>query len=135
MIRKKKRFKIILAVIAIIGIIVAAGLYSLISMAKEGQQILEATTFKDIDISEIEDGTYTGAFEAGLVYAKAEVTIEDKKISKINLLEHRNGKGKPAEKLVDQMVAEQTTNVDVISGATYSSKVIRKAVENTLVGE
>jgi uncharacterized protein with FMN-binding domain len=33
---------------------------------------------------------------------------------------------------VDQIVSEQKIDVDAISGATNSSKVIKKAVENAL---
>ena len=36
------------------------------------------------------------------------------------------------EKLADDMVKQQSLNVDAVSGATNSSKVIRKAVENAL---
>ena len=50
----------------------------------------------------------------------------------IELLEHENGRGTPAEAILSQMVQKQTTAVDAVSGATCSSKVIRKAVENAI---
>ena len=68
----------------------------------------------------------------GYIYARVQVTVKSEKIEDISLLEHRTEKGRPAEVIVDKMVAEQTTKVDAVSGATNSSKVIMKAVENAL---
>ena len=47
----------------------------------------------------------------------------------IELTEHQNGRGTPAEAILEEMLREQTTDVDAVSGATCSSRVIRKAVE------
>ena len=57
---------------------------------------------------------------------------ENKEIEKIRILEHKNERGQVAETIVDQIVSEQKIDVDAISGATNSSKVIKKAVENAL---
>jgi len=48
------------------------------------------------------------------------------------ILEHDNGKGGKAEKIVDDVIKAQSLNVDVVSGATVSSKVILKAGEMAL---
>ena len=66
------------------------------------------------------------------IYAKVEVTVQNKEIEKIRILEHKNERGQVAETIVDQIVSEQKIDVDAISGATNSSKVIKKAVENAL---
>ena len=66
------------------------------------------------------------------IYAKVEVTVKDKAITNIALIEHMNGKGKPAERIIDDIVKQQSVAVDTVSGATNSSKVIMKAVENAL---
>ena len=68
----------------------------------------------------------------GYIYAKVEVEIRDNEIVSINILEHRNERGESAEKITDDMVAEQEINTDAVSGATNSSNVIKKAVENAL---
>lgn len=47
-------------------------------------------------------------------------------------MEHKTEKGKSAEVITEQMIEQQRTNIDVISGATNSSKVIEKAVCNAL---
>ncbi len=87
----------------------------------------------DVDFSEIEDGEYIGEYKTTLVSAKVKVTIEDHKIIKIEILEHDNGRGKKAEKIIETVIEEQTLSVDVISGATASSKVILKAIEKSLL--
>ena len=52
----------------------------------------------------------------------------------IDLLEHRNEKGKPAEQIIDDILKRQQIDVDEVSGATNSSKVIKKAIENAIGG-
>ena len=60
------------------------------------------------------------------------MTVRDHRLESIELLEHENGKGTPAEVILERMLQHQTTAVDTVSGATCSSKVLRKAVENAL---
>jgi uncharacterized protein with FMN-binding domain len=56
-------------------------------------------------------------------------------IKKIEIVRHLNGQGKPAEVIPDRVIEMQSLDVDIISGATYSSKVILKAIENALINE
>lgn len=90
-------------------------------------------TFSDIDIHSIPNGTYEGSCDAVIVTAKVSVAVKDGTITDIQLLEHKNGKGASAESTLGLILNQQTTEVDTISGATNSSKVIRKAVENALL--
>lgn len=83
-------------------------------------------------LSEIEDGIYEGEYDAGYIYARVEVQVEGGRIVSIQLKEHRNERGAAAEKILDDIVAAQKIEVDAVSGATNSSKVIKKAVENAL---
>ncbi len=66
------------------------------------------------------------------IYAKVEVTVENGEIKSVNILEHRQERGKAAESVTDKIVDEQKIDVDAIAGATNSSTVIKKAVENAL---
>ncbi|MDE7326075.1 MAG: FMN-binding protein [Lachnospiraceae bacterium] len=96
------------------------------------KKAVKETTFSEINISSIPDGIYIGEYDVNFVYAKVEVTVQNGAITKIDILEHKNGRGKPAEIIVDKMIEQQKIDVDVISGATNSSTVIKKAVENAL---
>lgn len=96
------------------------------------KKTVKETTFGGIDISAIPDGIYTGEYDVDFIYAKVNVTIQNKQIIDIDILEHKNERGKPAETVIDTIIAEQKIDVDTISGATNSSTVIKKAVENAL---
>ena len=99
---------------------------------REYQRNVDSIVFENIELSDVEDGTYVGEYDAGYIYAKVEVMIEDGRIVSINLMEHRNERGKTAEVIVDNVVATQKIDVDAVSGATNSSNVIKKAIENAV---
>ena len=66
---------------------------------------------------------------------KVKVTMDGKKIAKIDVLSHGEtaGVSDPAFKTIpDAIIAAQSTTIDAASGATVSSKAIMAAVENAL---
>ena len=97
--------------------------------------LLVDTPIRDIDLSKIGDGTYYGNYKAFPVTVEVRVTVAGHRILRIEVLRHVNGMGSSAEKIIDGVVGMQSLKVDVISGATYSSLVILKAIENALLGE
>lgn len=84
------------------------------------------------DLALVADGTYTGSYRSGLVSATVEIKVADHAISSFVIKKHRCGKGRPAEAIVDRVLERQTLAVDVVSGATASSRVILKAAEKAL---
>ncbi len=96
------------------------------------KQAVEEITFEEINISDVSDGVYIGEYDVNFIYAKVEVTVENGEIKSVNILEHRQERGKAAESVTDKIVDEQKIDVDAIAGATNSSTVIKKAVENAL---
>ncbi len=107
------------------------GVYYLESVTDYKQAVKE-TTFEEINISDISDGVYIGEYDVNFIYARVEVTVQNGEITNINILEHRHERGKAAEAITNKIVDEQKIDVDAISGATNSSTVIKKAVENAL---
>ena len=93
---------------------------------------LESLVVSDVDLTKVSDGIYTGRYSAFPVAAEVKVTVEGHKITGIELVKHDNGQGKPAEVIPAKVVKAQSLNVDIVSGATYSSKVILKAIEDAL---
>ena len=130
-ISKKKIISVIILLFSLIGLI--CGAVYLKNVADYKRAIGE-TTFDEIDIADVSDGTYIGEYDVNFIYAKVEVTVEDWEIVSINILEHRHERGKAAEKVIEKIIDEQKIDVDAISGATNSSTVIKKAVENALKG-
>ena len=81
----------------------------------------------------LNEGVYEGKAKSGPVSVIAEVTIQDQRITRINLLRHRNWRGEPAEKtILMRIIEEQSTKVDAVSGATVSSVAIMNAVEDAI---
>lgn len=90
---------------------------------------------ENVEIGKLETGTYIGECDVGYIYAKVKVAVEDGQITGIEILEHKQERGKKAEKITDRIVEQQTLQVDAVSGATNSSLVIRKAVENAMTNK
>ena len=130
-ISKKKIISVIILLFSLIGLI--CGAVYLKNVADYKRAIGE-TTFGEIDIADVSDGIYIGEYDVNFIYAKVEVTVEDGEIVSINILEHRHERGKAAEKVIEKIIEEQKIDVDAVSGATNSSTVIKKAVENALKG-
>ena len=130
-ISKKKIISVIILLFSLIGLI--CGAVYLKNVADYKRAIGE-TTFDEIDIADVSDGNYIGEYDVNFIYAKVEVTVEDGEIVSINILEHRHERGKAAEKVIEKIIEEQKIDVDAVSGATNSSTVIKKAVENALKG-
>ncbi len=79
------------------------------------------------------DGIYEASYKGGPNYAEVRVTIQDQKISHIEILKHETWKGKKAEPVIPQRIIEaQSTNVDAVTGATNSSNVIMNAVQRAV---
>ncbi len=130
-ISKKKIISVIILFFLLIGLI--CGAVYLKNVADYKRAIGE-TTFDEIDIADVSDGIYIGEYDVNFIYAKVEVTVEEGEIVSINILEHRHERGKAAEKVIEKIIEEQKIDVDAVSGATNSSTVIKKAVENALKG-
>ena len=60
------------------------------------------------------------------------MTVKKERLESIEILRHENGKGKRANAIVDDMVRNNDSEVDLVSGATVSSICIRSAVRDAL---
>jgi uncharacterized protein with FMN-binding domain len=87
-----------------------------------------------IDLSKIKNGTYYGDYSYKRVIHRVEVTVENSIITKISIHENRtNDYAKMAEGVTIKVIEQQRNNVDAASGATRSSNVLLKAIENALI--
>ena len=127
--RKKRMIISITAAALLIGLILG-GKYVLDLMYYK--EAMSNVAIGNIDVRGVGDGTYIGSYDAKITSATVSVTVKDCKMTKIELLEHKSERGESAVALVDEILEEQSLDVDVVSGATNSSKTILKAVENAL---
>lgn len=123
-------------VLKILGIIVLAlvilGIGAYLYMSSLEPENME---FADIDLSQLSDGVYPGEAKITPVKVKLDVTISGGAITSIEISEHVNGKGKEAEKITDRVIEAQSLDVDTITGATWSSYTILKAIETALLAK
>ncbi len=86
---------------------------------------------------DLEDGVYQGTGTGYRGDITVAVKVKDKQITSIEILSASDDEpffGR-AKGLIDQIIKKQSTKVDTVSGATYSSKGIISAVKNALTGE
>ncbi|HHT83101.1 MAG: FMN-binding protein [Christensenellales bacterium] len=132
MTKKKKGWITALIIIGVIVIAIAVGGIALVGELKKNLDYLVNLEFEQIDLNQIQDGVYEGEYSLFPVSAKVAVNVSGHKIIKVTIIDHGNGKGEAAEVIVEKVVEEQKLEVDSISGATYSSRVILLAIEDAL---
>lgn len=130
---KRNKKKIISLTAIIILLILLCFLIWYLKSVADYKQAVRETSIREIRLSDVANGTYIGEYNVNFIYAKAEVTVQDGAITGIQLLEHKNERGKAAKTITDRIITEQKIDVDAVSGATNSSTVIKKAVENALL--
>ncbi len=128
---RKKSLIILIILITIVFIISVIGYQFYQKIKNYGEQINQIE-INEIDLSNIKDGEYLGEYKTIAVSAKVRISVKDHKITTIEILQHINGQGKAGEAVIEKVINQQTLKVDTISGATASSKVILKAIENAL---
>lgn len=86
------------------------------------------------DAAAYKDGTYYGSGTGFGGPLKVMVEISGGKIASIQIVENSDGSDyiSTAASLIDSIIAKQSTNVDTVSGATYSSVGIIQAVRDAL---
>ena len=125
-----KKLKILITIIIIIITIVLFILFYLTRGLQEGENI----EVNDVDLSYLEDdGFYTGSFDFGRWSNEAKVTIKDKEIIDIEFTDDVSfSKDEVREEIISRVISEQKIRVDVVSGATVTSKASMKSVEKAL---
>ena len=122
----KKKILIIL-LCTILFVLIGASLY-----LKRLVNDVNSITVSNLNMANITDGIYVGKYCITPVYVEVEALVTEHKITNIKIIEHENGLGGKAEKIVDDVISRQSLEVDAVSGATVSSKYIIKAIENAL---
>ena len=130
----KWSFKKVTAMIAIL-VVLAGGIFlaAYLKEVADYKRSVREIAIEEICLSDIPDGEYIGECNVDFIYAKVEVTVHSGQISNIRILEHKNERGQAAEVIIDKIVSKQRIDVNAVSGATNSSTVLKKAVENALI--
>lgn len=130
--RKKVKIMIIItSIVLVIGI--GYGL-SYLKRYNDYKSKVADIEINEVNLSQINDGIYVGEYDVDFISAKVQVEIKDSKIKDIEFVEYHHDRGEKAKSILQDIVDEQRIDVDTITGATNSSKVIQKAVKNALSG-
>jgi len=94
----------------------------------------EGNTAPAFSLEGVADGTYAGTAPGFKADISLEVTVAGGKITAISVTEQQETADRwaDAEKVIEEIIAKQTVQVDTVSGATVSSDAIIKAVQNAL---
>jgi uncharacterized protein with FMN-binding domain len=111
------------------SILVLLGVALALSLGSCAGEDVRKLVVADVTPMAVRDGTFQGEQDNGLVAAKVEVVVKDGAITAIRVLKHRHGPGHGADAIIDRVIAAQSLRVDAVSGATFSSKVMLKAIE------
>lgn len=141
--KRKGKFRVWIVVVVIIGLL-ALALGVAMMVYEPGRREAMAVTVGEVDFDRLKDGVYTGAYQGTkdhLRDAKVAVTISEGEVSGIQVVEGAmaNGKqssdicnGQSIDTLFRRVIETGSLQVDTISGATITSKVHLKALENAL---
>lgn len=92
---------------------------------------IENLQIESPEIEGLEDGEYYGEYVVYAIEARVRVLVQSGEIIEIDL-EHEHERGYNAEEVTGRVINQQSLEVDMVSGATHSSKVILKAIEKAL---
>lgn len=95
-------------------------------------QKIDSLVIEDVQPAKVRDGTYTATVNILPVTASVRVTVGGGRITGIVMARHTHGPDHGADAILPRIIEAQSTQVDAVAGSTYSSKVVRKAVELAL---
>ena len=129
----KKKSAIMLIIVLLFVFTIFMVISKIMSDIERNMDELSSMEILDVDIAKIPDGLYTGKYKVFPIDVEVVATVTDHRIIQIDLIKHTNGQGSPAEVIPERVIEAQSLKVDIVTGATYSSKVILKALENALL--
>lgn len=141
--KRKGKITVWIVILSVVGAI-ALGMAGAIVMTAPGRNELQNMLIADVNFKKLRDGVYKGTYRGtkdSFRNAAVEVTVTSGAVTKIMVTggslagdkqtaEIR--KGLTIDNLFDEVIKYQSLQVDVISGATLTSKAHLKAVENAL---
>lgn len=130
---KKKSKKVLLIVLASIFTVVAILIISAFLFLMGGQDKIKSMQIENVSIQDVPNGTYTGTFNGNRWSNTLEVTVNDGKITDIKVVKDQKiSVPEVTDTLFQTVKRTQTLQVDVVTGATVTSKAYLKAIEYAL---
>jgi len=130
---KKTFVLLVVAALVIIVIGIAVFMATAYPMLKEQAEVRKMP-IHDVELAKVKNGTYHGEFTYGNFTYQVEVVVDEHQIQRISILKNRSEDehAKKAEDIVDRVLKAQSLKIDVVTGATTTSKALLKAIETAL---
>ncbi|MDR1803303.1 MAG: FMN-binding protein [Treponema sp.] len=122
--------KKILVVPGVLILLIIAAFIAITNGLSEGQNV----ALNGVDLSNISDGDYTGTYEHGRWTNTITVQVKNRVITGIVIVKNVAAAGitNCADEVFRRVMEKQNTQIDVVSGATVTTKAYLKAIENAL---
>ena len=140
-VEKKRYFTLMAVVLLIIITFIITNIYTgKTTLNVKNNTSLEIITNEILsqnlgDAPGIKDGIYTGNSEGFRGSMTVQVTVKNQQIESIQVIDHRDDKkwfDRANNVIPNEIIAAQSTDVDTVSGATYSSVGIINGVKDAL---
>ncbi|HYE12309.1 MAG TPA: FMN-binding protein [Patescibacteria group bacterium] len=107
--------------------------FTYLAPLNETYKEIRTMAIEEVSMDNSKDGVYQGEYSYSSTTCKVEVVVRDHKIADIKVLSSGKSEyAKKAEAVLDKVIEKQTLQVDVVAGATTTSKALLKATENAL---
>lgn len=125
----KTVFKVVIAFF--LFVVVAVGV--MFVYMTRGMDELQEAKVRSIAPLSLKDGVYRGTFDSGRWANTVEVTIKDRKITDIALVEDVTfSRAEISDGLFREVIEKQDLTVDIVSGATMTCKAYLVSLERAL---
>ncbi|MFH5881737.1 FMN-binding protein [Liberiplasma polymorphum] len=125
-----KRFVIIIGVIAIVFCVI----FGILTWMTKGLEQGENQVVESVNISELNDGVYEVDYDYGRWQTSVLVTIQNGVIISIEVVKTVTFEREDiTSSIIDEVIINQSLEVDVVAGATVTSLAYLKAIEDALL--
>ena len=116
-------------IISGIVIVVLCGLFFAVTF---GMGDIQNKKVEDIDFSQVADGEYTGTMPVSRWTNTVKVTVKDKKIIAIEVVNDMRSGSDVKKTVFDTVIATQSLDVDAVSGASVTTKAYVLSIQDAL---
>ena len=125
----KKAMIVILSILGVLVVVGAGGVFYITNGLEAGENL----AINPVDLTAIEDGTYAGVYQAGRWSNEVAVSVADHQIANIAVVKTVTiDDPEMTSTIINNVIKNQSTTVEAVSGATVTSKAYLKSIENAL---
>lgn len=88
--------------------------------------------FYNVQVQDVPDGTYRGKVYTNFMHVQLDVTVNDGKLTTIEIVENEGAYGKKVAPIIDEMIEQNTSVVTAVKGEELASIVFVACVDDAL---